>query len=206
LNAIPIHLAAEGTLDEAVLRRMLQRASSAYCFGVCHGKRGKGFLQQNAHRFNLAARNVPFAIIADLDREPCAPQLIQSWLPNGRNTGLLLRIAVREVEAWLMADRANLASFLGIRQDLVPAYPDTCADPKAALVEMAKRSRKRWVKEDIVPAVNSTARVGKNYLGRMVDYVNRHWRLNAATRARSPSLDTAMAAFENFSRLYGSSG
>ena len=73
-----------------------------------------------------ASRNHPYIILMDLGREcECAPQLVAPWgLPDVPPTNLLLRVAVRAVDAWLPADRESIASFLGVSEDRVPARPE----------------------------------------------------------------------------------
>jgi len=49
-----------------------------------------------------------------------------SFAPGSRSRGhpnFLFRVAVREVEAWLLAHREGIARFLGISEHLVPLMP-----------------------------------------------------------------------------------
>ncbi|MCC7352745.1 MAG: DUF4276 family protein [Anaerolineae bacterium] len=198
MSLIPVSLAAEGPLDEQVLRRLLQQSRRPFVAGVCYGKRGKDHLQQNVSRFNQAAVHVPFIVLTDLDDEDCPPGLVSRWLPQGRSSNLILRIAVREVEAWLLADRERFAEFLRIAVTKIPQQPDDCADPKSLLVNLARRSRRRDIREDIVPAPGSTSRVGKNYIGQLMRFVLNEWSVDEAARQCSPSLDRAMRAIQSF--------
>jgi hypothetical protein len=111
---LQVSLAAEGDLDEQVLRRLLQHSGREIYATVGYGKHGRDHLKQNIPRFNQAARIHPFIILADLEDDECAPGLIQEWLPRGRHANLVLRIAVRMVESWLLADREGFAKFLGV--------------------------------------------------------------------------------------------
>lgn len=157
----PVSLAVEGTLDEKVLRRLLdQVASERLEPGICYVQNGRERLKQNTPRFNQAARFQPFVILADLERDPCAPTLIQAWLPEGQHPNLTLRIAVRMIESWLLADRQACAKFLGVSEHLLPGQPDDESDPKLVLVNLARRSRARKIREDVVPPDGSTSRVG----------------------------------------------
>lgn len=198
MKPIPVSLAVEGVLDEAVLSHLLAQSGKRFTVGACYGKRGKDYLRQNVARFNYAAAHKPFIILTDLDEEDCPPGLVNRWLPLGQHGNLVLRIAVREVETWLLADRDQLAGFLGIAGTEIPQWPDRQQDPKALLVRLASRSRKRDIREDLVPAHESTSKVGKNYVGRLIHFVRNAWRVDSATRKRSPSLDKAIKSLEAF--------
>ena len=78
-------------------------------------------------------------VLTDLDDGPCPSDLIGGWLTSPRHPNLILRVAVREVEAWLLADAGNLAKFLGIDEARIPAIPEEIRDPKAMLVELARQ-------------------------------------------------------------------
>lgn len=195
--SIAISLATEGLLDEQVLRRLIAQSGRPFASGVCYGKRGREYLRVNAPRFNLAARQKPFVILVDLERDGCAPGLLTEWLPNGVHPNLVLRVAVRMVESWLMADRAAFASFLGVSHDLVPLQPDGETDAKVLTVRLARRSRHRTIKADLVPSRGSTGLVGKNYAGRLSEFVLTRWQVERA-RQNSPSLERAMVALERF--------
>jgi len=201
MTPIPVSLAVEGDLDEQVLRQLLQQSGKPFTPGVCYGRRGKDHLRQNVSRFNHAARYTPFIILADLDNEDCPPGLVNRWLPHGRNSNLILRIAVHEVEAWLMADREHLAEFLGIPVAKIPQQTDDCNEPKLLLVNLARHSRKRHIREDLVPMLGSTSKVGRNYTGQLIRFAISAWRVDDAARRYSPSLDRAMNAVQRFTPI-----
>ncbi len=106
---------------------------------------------------------MPYLVLTDLDNRECAPSMIQEWLPVTRNHNLIFRIAVREVESWILADRKGFAKFLGIAQKRIPENPDDLIDPKAELIHLARASRKRDLMKDLVPREGSTARQGPAY-------------------------------------------
>ena len=127
---IPIQLAVEDDLSEAVLRKILSTSSRPYAVGTCYLGRGFGYLRKTIHGFNNAAKGTPFLVLTDLDQAECPPELIRTWLQAPIHSNLLFRVAVREVEAWLLADQAGLARFLGIRRALVPQSVDAIPDPR----------------------------------------------------------------------------
>jgi hypothetical protein len=200
-RAIPINLAVEGILDEEVLKRILQQARRGYAIGTPYGRRGSGYLRRKIHGFNVAARGTPFAVLTDLDTEPCPVALIRSWLPQPRHPNLLFRVAVREVEAWLLAHRVGMARFLGIREHLVPADVDSLPNPKRTLIDLARQTRNREMKAAIVPRPGSTATEGPDYNGCLVVFVRKHWDVNSAARS-SPSLARAVRRIGEFQPVW----
>lgn len=157
-----------------MLRRLIGQSNCHFNAGPCYGQKGKDHLWQNVPRYNIAARQVPFVILADLDREECPMALIERWLPGGRHGNLLVRIAVREVESWLLADRKSFADFLGVSEFKLPKDPDAYEDPKRLVVNLARDSRRRDIREDLVPLPGSTSRIGRNYIGRLGYFVDKY--------------------------------
>lgn len=83
MEMVDVNLVVEGLLDERVLRRLIGQTDCHFNAGPCYGQNGKDNLWQNVPRYNIAARQVPFIILADLDREECPMALIERWLPGG---------------------------------------------------------------------------------------------------------------------------
>lgn len=201
-DVIPIHLAVEDILSEMVLRVMLQQSGRHYAVGTCFGHYGFGYLKKRVNGFNNAARGTPFLILTDLDQTDCPPLLIKEWFSSPIHSNLLFRIAVREVEAWLLAHRSAFASFLGVREASIPESPDELIDPKKSLIELAAKSRKRELREAIIPRSGSTARIGPDYNGQLISYVQHRWKVREATK-HSPSLNRAFWAIRNFEPTLG---
>ncbi len=190
---IPANAVVEDLLSEIVLRRL---AKHRFAIGAVYGREGVGYIAKRIGAFNNAARGGPWIVLADLDSNPCAPRLIGHWLPNGPHRNLILRIAVREVEAWLLADAAGFAQTLGIAAHLVPAQPENLSDPKRTLVDTCRRSRLSALRRDVLPLHPSDAQ-GPGYNDRLGKFAQNAWRPEAA-RAAAPSLDRAMRAIESF--------
>lgn len=186
---VPVSVAVEGTLDEAVARQLLQAVGVAT--GRVFGKRGRPYLLQNLSGYNAAAQHAPWFVMADLDRShPCAPTAIGAWLPAS-SRHMYLRICVQEVESWLLADCPRIASFLGVAQNAVPKDPDALPDPKQVLVNLARRSRKRSVREGLVPTDGSGRSEGRTYTSDLSVFVRESWDISEAA-LRSPSLSRAL--------------
>jgi hypothetical protein len=106
-------------------------------------------------------------------------------------------VAVQEVESWVLADRDRFAKFLGIRKTLVPVDVDAIDEPKECLVNLATKSRKRELREDIVPIEGSTAKQGPDYNGCLISFVEEFWNPYEAMH-NSPSLERTIKAVESF--------
>lgn len=188
----PVHVSAavEGLLDEAVVQRLIHHAGGVA--GSVYGKNGKAALRARVGGFNNAARHAPWIVLVDLDDDhECAPPLRHAWIPH-QAPRLCFRVAVRAVEAWLMADGENLARFLRISSTRIPAEPEGLPDPKRTLVDLARASRRRDIRQDMVPRDGSGRAVGPAYPSRVVEYVRGAWRPEVAAR-RAASLQRAIA-------------
>jgi hypothetical protein len=130
-------------------------------------------------------------LLTDLDTYPCAGELIADWLRGVElQPGFLFRVAVREVEAWLLADREGIAGFLAIPVRSVPDWPEALPDPKASLIHLASTSRRREVRERLVAPRGSSAQIGREYNDCLSEFVFRDWNYARATE-RAPSLARA---------------
>jgi len=167
---VVVTAAVEGDVDEALLRRILQHVGLD--LGHVHGRKGKPHLLLSLAGYNNAARFVPWVVLIDLDDDgDCAPVCINRWLPEPSPL-MRFRVAVRAVEAWLLADRERVATLLGISPRLVPNAPDNLANPKRALVDLARRSRYRKIREELAPREGSGRAVGPLYTTRITQFVD----------------------------------
>ncbi|MCL2093304.1 MAG: DUF4276 family protein [Treponema sp.] len=160
---------------------------------------GKGKIKKHINAYNEAARYTYFFVITDLDNDfECAPTLINDWLSSNKTTNFLFRIAVHEIESWLLADGDNLAKYFSISNKQIPRDPDIELDPKGIIISLAKRSRKREIREAIVP-IDNFASIGPEYNIKLQTFVRDFWDLGAA-RKRSPSLDKTIKALDRISK------
>lgn len=197
MTDIPINLVFEDVLSEAVLKQMLKQSQRPFSVGNCLNQRGYGKIKKVISGLNHAAKGMPYLVLTDLDNAVCPLVILSEWLTQPKHPNLLFRIAVKEVEAWLLAHREAFAEFLGISVDLIPADVDKVSDPKQLLINLAKKSKKRELREGIVPDRNSTAKIGKDYNGQLIQFVDRNWQV-ASAQTNSPSLERAMNAIVNF--------
>lgn len=202
-NPIPVNLAVEDDLSESVLRVMLRQLPRQYAVGTCFSRGGFGYLRKTIHGFNNAAKGTPFLVLTDLDVAECPPALIQEWLRQPRHPNLLLRIAVREVESWLLADREAFAKFLGICASLIPDNADGIADSKRFLIRLARKSPFQGLRRDIAPPRGSSREQGPDYNGRLSWFVWNRWKARRA-KTHSQSLRRTVARLSRFVPRYGS--
>lgn len=192
------NIAVEGELDQAVLTTLLSRAGIEVQHA--YGKRGKDYLRRKIKGYSAAARHGLWVVLVDLNNEAdCAPLLVRSWLPQPTAT-LQLRVAVRAVEAWLLADRDEMARFLRVSVALTPADPEGEMKPKLSLVNIARRSRNRGIREDIAPGHGSSAKQGPAYTSRLIEFTRRHWNPERAAR-RSASLKRSLVSLSRWAEI-----
>jgi len=156
--------------------------------------RGNGKIKRQIKAYNKASQFGYYFVITDLDDNECAPSLIKDWMPEQQNSQLLFRVAVREIESWLLADRANFASFFSISQQLIPLNPDNEKNPKQTVIALAKRSKKREIREAIVP-IDDYVKTGPRYNIKLQYFIQNNWCIDSA-RKISRSLDKAIIALE----------
>jgi len=102
---------------------------------------------------------------------------------------MLLRIAVREVEAWLLADRKGIADFLHVAIEKVPTSPKSMDDTKHALPKVIRKSRKLRLVEEMLP--QPSAHIGPLYNDRMRDFALNRWRIETAAE-NAPILERSI--------------
>ena len=187
---IPIFLAVEDVLSEWVARRALATRPVGYAIGPVFSQGGYGYLKKQARAFNNAAKACPFLLLTDLDRTPCPSQLITEWVGQVRHPHLLLRVAVREVESWLLGDPVGLSAFLGLRTPFDFGNPELLADPKLELLKLANRSPRRVIRESLTwkDAASGRLSQGPDYNAPLARFAATDWNI-AAARKKCRSLE-----------------
>ena len=179
-------LAIEDELSEAISTQILKQFDIKIQYTI----RGKGnvSLRQKAPELNRSANAVDIFLLTDLDSpQNCPPRLIQSWVKGALNPRFFFRIAVMEVESWVMADRIGFATFLSIPMHRIPSPTDDIPDPKQFLISLARKSKKKRLREELVPTSGSDIPIGSGYNIRLSEFVQDHWNLERAATV-SPSL------------------
>lgn len=185
-----ISVATEGPTDAAVARVLLR--ACGLDVGAEHGGMGKDRLDQRLPGYNRAASFAPWVVLRDLDQDaPCAPVLVTRLLPRPASR-MVFRVAVRKVEAWLLADHEGMSRFLGVPPASFPSSPDSRIDPKHDLVGLARKGR-RELRADMAPRPGHVVKVGPAYTSRLIEFAERHWNPERAAK-RSDSLRRCLVA------------
>lgn len=188
-----LYLATEDLLSEAVAERLVLDANQGLLVAVRMGRKGNGYLKQKLPELVRLANTIPVFMLTDLDRGSCPPTLINDWSAGQEAPpSLLFRVAVREVEAWLLADREGFADFVGAPLNKIPVNPESLDDPKQALLGLVRRYGSREIKNEILPASRSISPVGLGYNQSLSRFVLDAWMPRRAA-ANSDSLARAHA-------------
>jgi hypothetical protein len=195
-NGISVQCAFEGSLDEVVVRRLLRHV------GALPGdlyRQKKSDLLGKLPGFNASARTRPWLVVVDLDHDTgCAPEAVRSWLPIPSHF-MNFRVAVREVEAWILADRERLARYLQIPEAHITGTPEAIDYPKEYLINCARASSSSAIRKGIVPGPGSRRTEGPAYLSLLSEFVNdaeRGWRPDVASD-HSESLERCIRSVQN---------
>jgi hypothetical protein len=194
----PITLATEGMDDEAVARKIC--AVLSVPVGPSYPAGGKSKLDPKIPSYNAAARLSPWFVLRDLDADAPCPGSLRDSLAADISPRLLLRVPVRSIESWLLADALGLSRYLFLSSPaLVPGQPELLVNPKQEMVNLARRSRRRAIREAMVPLPGMSVSVGPEYTVRLIEFARCHWDPLAAAE-RSQSLRRCLRALCN---LYG---
>jgi hypothetical protein len=190
MNLSNVILAVEDRLSDAVATKILEK------FGIEIVKRigfqGKSDLERKAPELNRAASGITVFMLTDLDSpRDCPPGLIRSWIKGPLNPKFFFRVAAMEIESWVMADRMGFAAFLSIPLHRIPPLTDDILNPKEFLLTLARRSKKKSVREGLVSTQRATLSMGNEYNTLLSEFVQDHWNLERAASA-SPSLKRAL--------------
>lgn len=184
-----VTIVCEGVTDEPVLRRLVE--SEGLGVAVVHRTKGQGLLDARLQKYAAAARFSLWFVVRDLDRHPCAKQLRQSLIADSP-PGLSFRIAVREVEAWLLADVDAFTDFFRTSPSCLRQDPETIPDPKQALLRSLIQSKNPKVRSRYVQQVATSLSFGPEYWSGLEEFVVKAWCPRRAAR-RAPSLERAIS-------------
>lgn len=186
-------MAVEGLVDAVVARRIC--VHTGHQPGPVHIKNGKKNLDPRLNAYNHAATHSPWLVLRDLDFDAECPGALRKILIPTESEGMYLRIAVRSIESWLIADSRGLAQYLGVKSGSIPARPDELDYPKRELVDLARLSRNRLLREDMVPVEGAGTQVGPGFTSRITEFVEKLWQPARAAEA-SPSLARCLRALD----------
>lgn len=188
-----IYVATEDALSERIAESLINTYTPGLRIAVRMGRSGNGYLRKKLPELIRTAQHVPVFLLTDLDDAQCPYRLISDWrnrltLPEN----LVFRIAVREVESWILADPAAFSAHFGVPHARIPRNPDTLVDPKRTLLNLVRRYGNRLARQEILPRARSSAMIGVGYNDFLGRFVKEAWAPHRAAN-RSPSLSKAAA-------------
>ncbi len=184
----PIAIATEDQLSEAMALRLISEIPTPHHVTFSLGQRGNGYLRSKMHNWYQMAQQQVMVVLTDLDRANCLVEFREQWLVAEPPQNLLLRIAVREVESWVLADHVALRALLGTK-GVLPTTPDDLPNPKQSLLKLAKSAPKQ-IRADLLKTIDGNLAQGLGYNARLSAWVNSEWSPQRAAE-RSPSLARA---------------
>lgn len=192
-----IQLVVEDELSGTVLRKIVEQSGNELSVYSVLITRGFGNIKNRIQQFLNASRAIPHIVLTDLDQMDCAPGLMKDWGVGLTNQELLFRVAVREVEAWLIADREGMATYLNLPVTKIPLHPELEVDPKQTLLNLVRRCKKKRLVDEIVPQAGSSASIGPLYNSRLGEFVRDYWSIERAV-INSDSLFRAVKRISTF--------
>lgn len=198
MAGINVVLAVEDNLSQSVGSRLLREVNIG--IDLCIGKKGITELKKRLPNFLQMAKRQPVFLLIDMDRPtrrlPCVPELVKNWMGTTlRPDKLLFRVAVCEIESWLLADHEGMRALFGNSTKL-PDFPDTVPDPKECLINLARRAPRK-IRELLVPEHDAAASKGTGYNDCLGKWVKETWSPERAAE-RSPSLKKTRIRLKEF--------
>lgn len=192
-----VYYAVEGDTDAPVAEKLIRLVGlNPFPTRVAGGKPK---LDPRIIELNRSGAALNWLIIRDLDHDaPCASKLVDRLL-GGRQPAprVSLRIPVRAMESWMLADRQGFSDEFGIAAQRLPSKPDDLDDPKQHLIDLCRRHARRSIRNAMVPRSGSGRRVGPEYASRVAAFARLTWSPDRGAR-RSPSLRRALAHMRDF--------
>ena len=191
-----VRLAVEGPTDVPVAERILRDARLRATEPIITW--GKTRLDALIPGLNDAATGMNWLILRDLDNDaPCPPALVPQLLAGrSREPRLSLRIPVRAIESWLLADAEAFGSAFFIPAKHIPERPDDLEHPKRSLVNACRHSKRHEVQRTMTPHPRSGRKVGPQYTSQIIHFAATRWDPKRAA-TRSPSLARALETFRH---------
>lgn len=185
----------EDELSKSVARKLVAEAGFEVDRSDFLVERGAGNLRKHLPSYLAAGARRPVLVLTDLDDSECAPSLVAEWMEGKvRAENFVLRVAVREIEAWLLADRTGMHRFLGIPLRRVSGEPDEFEDPKMQLLLLAKGASAE-VRRGLVRSEGDRVFRGLLYNKKLCEFALSGWSSTRAA-ANSASLNKAVTALQ----------
>ncbi len=194
-----VHYATEGLLDATVAEKLIvYYGGKVGRFSDYLG--GKAEVDRLIPKYADAAKHgIARLVLRDLDNdEQCAGALVARLLPNSANK-LCLRIAIREIESWLMADIEAFASAIPVRKSEILLNTDDIQNPKRFILDSVRRSGNRKLKRMLLSRDANQAFEGPEYTSFLQQFAMQKWSPDRAiSGGRSVSLTRSASRIEQF--------
>lgn len=195
-----INIITEDRLGEELARKIIHEVGGFNILLSDH-LGGERNVIRNLEKYNKASKNnSPFFILIDLDHEVCPITKIQKTITFEKDPRFIYRIAVREAESWLMADRENFANLFNKTSSIIPYNADEIKHPKEFLLNIIEKHASRHLKNDMLPSKKSTAKIGPEYNSILCNFIFYTWNIRNAMD-HSESLKKTVLALEKLKAL-----
>lgn len=200
MAVIPIALATEDELSEAIALRLIGELKKPHYISHKLRRGGAGYLYKKMGSWYQMAQYQIMLILTDLDHAKCPVEYREKWLSQKSvPANLVFRIAVREVESWVLADHQGMRELIG-NKGVLPREPDILDDPKQTFLELAKVASKN-IRDDLIKNVNGHLRPGLGYNFQLTRWIKSSWSPERASE-RSPSLARARKRLREAVKLF----
>ena len=194
---VGVLVAVEGVTDEPFAEHVVTAAGLSVDRTIVFN--GRGNLDPRIARWCQPSNRRPILVVRDLDPHlgnDCPPALVAhlSGRPP-RSATTLVRIAERELESWLLADREGVAHYFHLRGASIPASPDSDPNPKRTLVNLCRSSTSSAIRRGMVPDPRGRREVGPEFTGLVIGFGTTSWNIDRA-RSTSPSLARAILSLQ----------
>jgi len=194
-SPVYINIAFEDILSEAVINRLLSQLwPEAVVYKKFHG-RGSGYLKARLQAFMKSSKFIPFFVLIDSDNEGCAKRLLDNLVKRTPPSNFIFRIAVHEIESWVLADFENLKKALNVKSGRCPSNTDSIMQPKEYILDLARKSGSNSIRKSLLPIRVGGATQGPGYNSVMVQFVSERWDIGKASFL-SESLNRAIGCLK----------
>ena len=187
-------VAVEGDTDLPFVRKLASDARIEISTEIdCSGK---SRLDADLRGFNSAAQGSPWFVLRDLNSDArCAPEFLRANAMS-HSEWMCYRVAVRELESWVLADSHGFSDFFAVEEDAIPAEPDLEIDPTLTIVQLCLASGSKQVRNAMVPMPGAAVSVGPLYEAKLIEFGERRWSVRRAAK-NSESLRGARRALRD---------
>jgi len=200
-----VDVVGEDQVTKSIIDRLLKEYRKDLAVQSYLPVRG-GQIKNLAPKYNNL--NVPIILLTDLDFYSCPPGLIFDWFGKTIfNKQFLFRVAYREAESWLMADREGFAKWLGVKVVLIPESQiidnrrniyelEFPYKPSLYMMrEIVPNSSKKGLVEKLTP--KEGAGKGPAYNSALLPFIKNIWDIENATK-NSFSLNRTIIRLRTF--------